>query len=373
MKLQNKDKILCIIQLPPPIHGNAMMNQYLIESKSINNNFLIKILSLKFVKQLADIGNFQIIKLIKMIIFIFKLLFQLIKFNPDLIYYTISPLGFAFYRDVLFVSIIKLFNKKIIYHLHAKGIKQKSRNKLNFLLYKFIFKDSYVIHLSPLLYNDIKNFCPLERVYFCPNGIPYIVKINKTKDKKCKKIQHILFFSNMIKTKGVMVLLEACKILKNKNINFQCNFVGEWFSDVQPEEFQDYIDENDLNSYIKYICPKYNIKEKVNLFNNSDILAFPTYNDCFPIVVLEAMKFGLPVVSTYEGAIPEIVINGKTGFLVPQKDSYALADKLKVLIENPKLREKMGKAGREKFLKHYTLDKWEKKMVNIFNKILGKN
>lgn len=373
MKLQSKNKILCIVQLPPPVHGSAVMNKHLVESKLIKHNFIIKILPLKFVNQLSDIGNFQFIKIVKMNIFMCNLLFQLIKFNPDLIYYSISLTGFAFYRDVLFIYIIKLFNKKIIYHLHSKGIKKKLKNKLNKVLYKFVFKNSYVIQLSPLLYHDIKDICPKENIFFCANGIKnksIIIKKENDKNDKPK----ILYLSNMIKSKGILTLLDACKILNRKGFDFHCYFAGNWFNDITPDDFNKYLIKNNLNNVIEYLGPKYG-KEKDKLLNSVDMLCFPTYyyNECFPLVLLEAMQFELPVISTYEGAIPEIVKDGKNGFLVPQKDSNALADKLKILIENFNLRKKMGKAGRKKFLDNYTLNKWEKRMLEIFNNVLYEN
>ena len=60
------------------------------------------------------------------------------------------------------------------------------------------------------------------------------------------------------------------------------------------------------------------------------------------------MQFSLPVVSTFEGGIPDIVENGKTGFLVKQEDVEALAEKLEILINNPRLREQMGQHGRKR-------------------------
>ena len=91
------------------------------------------------------------------------------------------------------------------------------------------------------------------------------------------------------------------------------------------------------------------------------------HNECFSLVLLEAMEHGLPCISTIEGGIPGIVDDGKTGFLVPKHDVAALADKIQLLLNDSVLRSNMGKVGREKFEKEFTLEVFEKKMVEILS------
>ena len=108
----------------------------------------------------------------------------------------------------------------------------------------------------------------------------------------------------------------------------------------------------------------------VAFFENPPVLPlFPTFyhNECFPLVLLEAMEHGLPCISTTEGGIPGIVDDGKTGFLVPKHDVAVLADKILLLLNDSVLRSNMGKVGREKFEKEFTLEVFEKRMVEILS------
>jgi glycosyltransferase involved in cell wall biosynthesis len=82
------------------------------------------------------------------------------------------------------------------------------------------------------------------------------------------------------------------------------------------------------------------------------------------------MQFSLPVISTLEGGIPDIVEDGVTGFLVPQKNAEVLAEKLEILIKNPVLRNKMGTEGRTKFENKFTLSVFENRLKEILNTIL---
>ena len=111
---------------------------------------------------------------------------------------------------------------------------------------------------------------------------------------------------------------------------------------------------------------------KDTVLSNTDIFAFPTFykDECFPLGLLEALRWSLPVITTNEGAITEIVKENVNGYIIEQHNSLALADKLEILINNPNIRKQMGAAGRSKFEKEFTLDVFENKMAYLLNDIL---
>lgn len=85
---------------------------------------------------------------------------------------------------------------------------------------------------------------------------------------------------------------------------------------------------------------------------------------------LEAMQFELPVISTDEGAIPEIIIDGYNGFIVPKNDPVTLADKIITLVNDDALRKEMGFKGKQRFEEFYTLSKFEQNFTNIIQQII---
>jgi glycosyltransferase involved in cell wall biosynthesis len=180
----------------------------------------------------------------------------------------------------------------------------------------------------------------------------------------------LLFLSNMMKTKGVFDLLEACDILYKKGLKFKCHFIGKW-ADISEIDFKKDVERKNLTGKVLAHGAKYG-KEKDVFFSEADIFVFPTFyhNECFPLVILEAMQYGLPVVSTNEGGIPDIVEDGITGYIVEKQNPVELAKRMEELILNPELRETMGKAGQQKFREHYTLEHFEKRMCEILNSIL---
>ena len=89
----------------------------------------------------------------------------------------------------------------------------------------------------------------------------------------------------------------------------------------------------------------------------------------FPLVLLEAMQFELPIISSNEGGIPDIVKDSETGFIVEKQKPKQLAEKIKWLIDHPEEVRLMGEKGQKYFLEHYTLEIFEKRMTHILNQI----
>jgi glycosyltransferase involved in cell wall biosynthesis len=294
------------------------------------------------------------------------LLFALITSKYDICYFALSVNGVAFYKDAILISLLKVFRVKLVYHLHNKGV---SINKSNvyLILYKYVFNNSEIILLSELLYYDIQEFVKKEKTHVCFNGIEKIIDKNELINTKNNVIPEVLFLGNLIEGKGIYVLLEACAILKSRKIAFVCNFVGGE-ADVTVRDFKKKKKMLGLTENVHYLGKKYG-NEKLYALNHADILAFPTFYDCFPLVLLEALQFSLPVVSTFEGGVPDIIINNENGFVVPQHDAIAFADKLEILIKDKVLRQQMGEAGRKKYESEFTLEKFEDRLVEIVNAV----
>jgi len=364
-----KSKILFLLHLPPPIHGSTVVGKNIKESKRINNSFDCRFINLGTSKNINEIGKKGIFKMLRYLAILKNLLNQLMHFKPNLVYLAITAKGKAFYKDALIALIIKLFGFKIVYHFHNKGVSSRQDSFIDNLLYRLVFKNAEIILLSKLLFSDVKKYISPRHVHYCPNGIPYVSDIIKRSNEKDKT--QLLFFSNLIESKGVFELLEACQILKRRSLLFHCNFVGE-IGDVSKNKFVSKVKELGLNEVITYWGAKYG-NEKNTIYKDADIFVLPTYYETFGIVILEAMMHKLPVISTFEGAIPEIVKDGITGILVHQNNVIELADKLEVLIKNPMLRQRMGREGQNRYMEKFTIDNFENNLITILKEIIMKN
>jgi glycosyltransferase involved in cell wall biosynthesis len=201
------------------------------------------------------------------------------------------------------------------------------------------------------------------------NGIPDIdEKYIKNQNLNISSKVNILFFSNLIKSKGIDDYLEALGILKSRNRHFKGIIIGAQ-ADFTEKDLDDQLKHMYLSDQVSYLGKQYS-ENKYKILQEVDIMVFPTKHESFGLVVLEAMQFSIPVISTKEGAIPEIIDDGITGFLVDKNSPEQIAEKLELLINNPELRKSMGRAGRKKYEKKYTLHKFEENMLQVFQRVI---
>ncbi len=255
-------KILFILHYPPPIHGSAMIGGFIKESKLINASFKCRYINLGLSTSVEEIGEGWFKKISKYFSIIREVKKQLYKFNPDLCYLTPSTKGLGFYKDAVIVVLVKISGKKIVYHFHNQGVRLRENKLFDNFLYKFIFKNADLILLSKNLYHDIQKYISKERVHCCPNGIPDLE--NKRIIKSNKTTIEILFLSHLFVSKGIYILLDACKVLHNKGIDFHCTITGGE-GDVTLEAFEGVIYRTEMQAYVT-LTGKLIGQEKQHLF-----------------------------------------------------------------------------------------------------------
>lgn len=366
-EIMNKKEGLFLLHLPPPVHGSSMVGGWIRESDLLNSKFNCRYINLLASTEVSQSGKVTFKKLYSMILTLVTLLKLLFLKKPDFCYLALTTTGIGFYRDSLFVLILRIFRVKRVYHLHNKGVQIAANNMLNTFLYRFVFEKAKVIILSKLLYKDISKFVHFSNVYICPNGIPKL-DVDFEISSLARKEINILFLSNLIESKGVILLLEACSNLLKLNYKFKCIFIGGE-GDISEESFLSQVRRLNLEGVVSYEGRKYG-HDKEKYFLKSDIFVFPTKykNETFGLVNLEAMQYSLPIISTFEGGIPDVIEDGKTGFLI-QPNVDELTDKISYLIDNKSVRCVMGEEGRKRYLEFFTLDHFEKNITNIIDTI----
>lgn len=358
------------MHMPPPVHGAAMMGKYIHDSELINEKFECHYINPSLSTSVANVGKVSIGKIVFMVKNIINIIRKVKNIIPDLCYYTPTADGWGIYRDLIVLSLLKWQKQKIVLHMHNKGVRNfPNKHRFARWAYRRIFKNTHVILLAKELYPDIQKYVIEKNIYYCPNGMPQ-TNLDGYERTSVHTPYTFLFLSNMIETKGVVEVLKACSILKSKGVKYVCNFVGKW-STVSKERFEGLIKELGVESYVSYLGAKYN-EDKISELRNADSLVFPTYypGECFPLVLIEAMEYGLPCISTFEGGIPSLIDDGETGFLVQSKDTEALADKMLWLIEHQEEGLLMGKKGRNRFLENFTLDIFEHRMADILSAVI---
>ncbi|THI84084.1 MAG: glycosyltransferase family 4 protein [Nitrospira sp. CG24A] len=215
------------------------------------------------------------------------------------------------------------------------------------------------------------NGIPIHRIYHGLN-LARFDGLRKTDSSADTGILTILSVGRFREKKGFLTLIRACRILVDAGHRFRCQIVG--YGPLQPE-MEGLIRTLDLNKTLS-LCGKKTLEEVVDLYRHAAIFALPCQvaddgdRDGIPNVFMEAMAMGLPVVSTDVSGIPELIHHNQNGLLVPQQDVESLAKALGRLLENPELRHRLGRAGRETIVKNFVSEQSSRQLKELFSETM---
>ena len=171
-------------------------------------------------------------------------------------------------------------------------------------------------------------------------------------------VMRILSVGRLREKKGFPTLLAACHLLHQSGYKFQCDIVG-YGPDM--ENLQALIDCYNLNDCVR-LLGKLTHEKLVAIYRRTAIFALPCQiaddgdRDGIPNVLMEAMTFAIPIVSTNVSGIPELIENNKTGLVVDAKNKQALFNALRRLLDNPELCKQLGEAGKQCVLTQFSVD-----------------
>lgn len=163
----------------------------------------------------------------------------------------------------------------------------------------------------------------------------------------------IVCVGRLVPAKGQLILLRAVSELLTKDYPVRLRLIGEGTDRPRLERF---IVENGLGGAVVLEGAR-NHESTRRLLGRADIFALASFAEGLPVALMEAMAMQIPCVSTYVGAIPELIRDGLDGLLVPASSHQSLANALERLIVNPELRQTLARSGRLRVLELYNLER----------------
>ncbi|MBM2833736.1 MAG: glycosyltransferase, partial [Candidatus Brocadiaceae bacterium] len=182
----------------------------------------------------------------------------------------------------------------------------------------------------------------------------------------------LLTIARLIEKKGVQYAVQAVADVLKRYSNIEYNIVGDG---PVKNTLEGLIEGLNVGNNVKLLGWRHQ-EEIIELMKHTDVLIAPSVvsgdgdEEGIPVVLMEALAQGMPVLSTQHSGIPELVQDGESGFLVPERNVDALADKLELLIKHPEIWSGMGRAGREYVERHYDIDKLNDKLVKLYQRVL---
>ncbi|WP_318489717.1 glycosyltransferase family 4 protein [Photobacterium leiognathi] len=180
--------------------------------------------------------------------------------------------------------------------------------------------------------------------------------------KESNDIVELLFVGRVNDDKGFDVLLRALSIIND--IDFKLSVIGDC-EEKNHIKYKEYITNNSLDDKIIF----YGYKKPDFFYKKSDILILPSRSEGFPLVVIEAMMYGVSIIRSNVGGAYDQINDGVDGFIFENENAEQLAEKLNILIESEELRNKFSLKGKEKAINSFTAEINAKKMIDIYNSL----
>ena len=163
--------------------------------------------------------------------------------------------------------------------------------------------------------------------------------------------------------KDPLTLVRALATVRGRD--FEALLVGEGPERVAVEEE---VSRLGIESAVRLLGERIDVAE---LLRSADIFVLSTRSEGLPLSILEAMGAGLPVVASNVGGVPELVIDGETGILVPPGDPHSLGEAIKRLLEDPPLLRRLGEAGRARVAEHFDLAAVRQAHLDLYRHLLA--
>jgi len=185
-------------------------------------------------------------------------------------------------------------------------------------------------------------------------------------ENKKKEKSSVLFCGRITRKKGVIELLQAFQEIADSNPDWELWFLGE----EHPRNFlKDRVRKLNLSNRVLFLGRQDHSKV-IEIVSAADIFVLPSYMEGVPLSIIEAMRFGKPVIATHVGAIEKHLIdNRKNGILVKPKDVNSLRIELELLMRNKELRDILGRNARVK-VKNYTISQMVEKSLLMYKKLV---
>lgn len=229
----------------------------------------------------------------------------------------------AFVRDATLILLSRLFHKKVLIYWHGwvEDFEDKIKNRF---IYSFLLKYSFkkvnaCVVLGSLFKNKLISLGFQNPIYIEKNCAYNQFLLNENKEVEPRSLHtpiRLLFLSRIEKLKGVYIAIETARLLNEISpYKYELLIAGNGSEFVEAKKYIEFHKIPNVK-FIGYV----NGLKKHELLKSSDILLFPSYTEGLPIVILESMIYGIPVITRSVGGIPDIVRDKKNGFLTDSKD-----------------------------------------------------
>ena len=352
-------------QLPPPHHGSAVMTQRLAQAIS-DIGYEARVVSRDFSSSADEVGQFKLQKL-RRAIGLMREVGALGSTRACVVFGT-NRRG-SFLIDCVILAILRKKRVRTINYIHTQGYKQlaESSRTLAKLVKWFLAQPELNIVLSPRLAQDIRPWVEERRIAIIPNCVAPSNGDIELDDQDASCTREVLFLSNLLPEKGALAFVQSAAYI-GPEVKVRLTVAG----DTEELSYKARLYGAARSHPVSFVGSVYGA-EKDSLMRRSHLFVFPTtYRyEAQPLVILEALAAGLPVISSDAGGIPDIIEDGVNGRILsdvgPEEIARAILD---VLQDSGKLNV-MRQSAKRSAVDRYSFAAYVKNWRRVLTSLVG--
>ena len=374
MKARDYSLIL-VASVPPPVAGQSIATAMLTEhldregidyrTVDLSRPFHLNNPILSYCRRLAAVSALP-----------FKVMRQLrgLKHKRVIFYLQLGQSTAAMVRDIPLLTMAIAKNWPIAAHIHGGGFRNGLRNSprvLHKIVTRLLSRIDQIIVLSPILRNQVSDYVEADRVCEIYNGVEMPLSehaVTISLPPRQETGLTVVYLSNLIESKGYITVLKAARICQERGLPHQFLMAGSETETtvVSPEQ---YIKEHQLDN-LKFLGPVMG-QDKLALLARSDLFLLPTSYpiEGQPISILEAMHYGLPVLTTGVGGIRDIIKDGVNGLEIDATDPLSIVHAIERLHGDRTLFGHIADCNRRLAAERYTSRAHGDSMVQLFDRL----
>jgi len=359
--------LLMVGQTPPPYHGQAVATGILFEHDW--TRIRVRCLRMDYSRSTDEVGKAGVGKLISLVRLVLRTWKVLRSLRAPVLYYLpASPHFVPVVRDIFYLALVRPFTVGTIYHFHAGGLAEYlARHRVLGALARWAYgQPRLAIEIAESV-AGVGDYLGAASQVIVRNGLEVPVPV--LRQPREDGMVSGLFVGSLRESKGIFDILRTVRLLAERDVPVRVELAGVWVSEEERIRFEEQVVEMELGDRVILLGELIG-ESKWEAFQRADFFFFPSFyeSENFPLVLIEALGSGLPVVATRWRGIPEVVDEDLNAILCESGAIEELADAIKRFCTSPEMKKSMAEAARSAYLAHYTreifCDNMESAMVN---------
>jgi glycosyltransferase involved in cell wall biosynthesis len=341
-------RVLVISQLPPPVHGSTIMTRILLDALE-EGGVSTRIVDRRFSQHVSDVGKFSFRKVVSSFGLLIRLRRELTDYLPTHVIFFCTNRKASFLVDWAISEVLRRQKVPLINYIHTQGYTALGLSGWlwKVLVGRLLTASDHTVSLSKSLEPDVARWARSGSVSSIPNTTQ---RVPEQGVAPLSTKPNVLFLSNLIPEKGAMEFIEMAKRVVDSGYAGLFHMVGATADSEFVDSLIAKVTELGLGDRLS-IRGAANTSEKWDYLKDATVLVFPSrYRfEAQPLVVLESLAVGTPVVAFAIGGIRDMLQNGITGFCIEEFDELELAHSVSQIMGDPELRAAMSSAARQNY------------------------